>query len=383
MPSRCSLADHLRAALIPCQINALISPESLKSIEQIAAKFPGAITDSFGFECRLGELAPKADFAIGIYPQTGGRQILQEQTLEDFTPKTQQESQIWSNILAFIQSWSDTTSIYHEVIDNLWLEFDYPPPGSDTTAPSLFLGFTQAAQSSLHLSEIEHVNDPGYRWIPEAIEQLRQCPLPKSVGHMLTRLLRHLPPTAKIFQIGIMLSRPEEAIRLCIQGIPLDQLASFLVSLDWHGSIETLNSLIEGFPDVDRINLNIDLSDRLLDKIGIECYFGKLNQETAFVDWLIQSNLCIAEKASALTSKWGGLTHQIQHIDAWPAELMHRSLLRSPGTCSLFYRYLHHIKLVIAADSLLQAKAYLAVRLDFLTSTELKQAIQSIEARRL
>jgi hypothetical protein len=141
--------------------------------------------------------------------------------------------------------------------------------------------------------------------------------------------------------------------------------------------------LIEDFPDVDRINLNIDLSDRLLDKIGIECYFGKLNQETAFVDWLIQSNLCIAEKASALTSKWGGLTHQIQHIDAWPAELMHRSLLRSPGTCSLFYRYLHHIKLVIAADSLLQAKAYLAVRLDFLTSTELKQAIQSIEARRL
>lgn len=383
MSSRCSLADHLRAALIPCQIDALISPESLKAVEQIAAKFPGTITDSFGFECRLGELAPEADFAIGIYPQTGGRQLLVEQTLEDFTPKAQQDYQIWSNILAFTQLWSNATSIYHEVIDNLWLEFDYPPPGSESVAPSIFLGFTQAAQVRLHLSEMEHVDDPGYRWMPEAIEQLRQYPLPKSVGNMLTRLLRSLPPTAKIFQIGVMLSRPEDSIRLCIQGIPLDQLAPFLASLDWHGSIEMLNRLIEDLPDVDRINLNLDLSDQLSDKIGIECYFQKLNQEIAFVDWLVQSNLCIAEKASALTAKWGGLTHQIQHIDSWPAELVHRSLLRSSGSCSLFYRYLHHIKLVVVSDLLLQAKAYLAVRLDFLTSTELKQAIQNLEARRL
>lgn len=383
LSNRCSLADHLHAALLPCQIYPLISPESLNHIKPIAAKFPGIITDSFGFECRLGESAAAADFFIAIYPAIGGRDILLEQELEKLSPQTHPAYEIWSSILEFTRQWSDTKSVLYDRIDNLWLEFDLQPPLYDGTAPSLFLGFTREAQARLRLSEDEQLHASCCCWLPEAIVQLRQQPLSQPIRTMLERLLRTLPPAATIFQVGVMLSRPGESIRLCIQEIPPQKLAQFLLSLGWQGSVEQLNLLWENLPEVEWINLNLDLADRVLDKIGLECYFRKLDQETAFINWLVQANLCLTEKATALTSQWGGLTHQTRHLQDWPEELIYRSFLKSPGTCSCFYRYLHHIKLVVGSDSPLQAKAYLAVRLDFLTHSELKRSIQQLETRRL
>lgn len=70
-----SLSSTLRAVVNPYIPSALISSEYLEQINATVRHLPAQITTFFGYECRLQDSKPRADFLLCVYPDIG-RQIL-------------------------------------------------------------------------------------------------------------------------------------------------------------------------------------------------------------------------------------------------------------------------------------------------------------------
>src|SRR4029079_16377653 len=69
-----SLAGHVAAALLPFRVDGLISPEARQGFASSAGLLPAAASGFFGFECRLADPEPVADFLARISPTSGGRE---------------------------------------------------------------------------------------------------------------------------------------------------------------------------------------------------------------------------------------------------------------------------------------------------------------------
>jgi hypothetical protein len=113
---------------------------------------------------------------------------------------------------------------------------------------------------------------------------------------------------------------------------------------------------------VERIDLDIDAEDRILPKLGLECYPARGRAALLLLlGRLADQKLCTAPKAEA-TAAWGGIATERANRAGWPNDLLEVSALLSGRYRSCFFRWLHHVKIVFEPGKPLHAKAYLAVR---------------------
>ena len=118
---------------------ALIGPDNLSEINEIAALFPAKASSFFGFESRLGEAAPRVDFLLHIQASEGGREILAGHDSENLLPENIQGNPVWKRVINFCKDWAEPSSDLHQKADNIWLEFDVARNGvSDPPVPSFF-----------------------------------------------------------------------------------------------------------------------------------------------------------------------------------------------------------------------------------------------------
>lgn len=339
--------------------SALISPEHATYISAVARCLPAAITTFFGFECRLGDEKPQADFLLYVTAAEGGRDILTGAAPAALLLEPLQANPIWSRLRRFCQSWAEPTSLLHQHVQDLWLEFDIAGPSPDLPLPSCFF--------RPHFP----VGDTG-EWITAtAVPMLRGESLPASVEQKLLAALANLPDEAYVFQIGFMLARQVEAVRLCLRNIAPAHILPYLAHLGWSEPAGPLDALISNLSRlVDRIDLDIDVGQTVLPKIGLECYFNGQRQPRfeprwrSFLDFLVDSGLCRPAKRDGLLSYPGYIREKKQV--AWPARLQAASSLLGGRYEIIFLKGLHHVKIVYQPNSLLEAKAYLYVSQNWL-----------------
>jgi hypothetical protein len=375
-----SIRDYMRAAVLPYVSRCLISDESLSEMVETAACLPGGLTNFFGFECPLGRREGQADLLVCAAAAEGGRAVLAGEGAAHL-PNVFENHPTWRKAFTFAKCWNDPLSPLFENVHNLWLEFDTTGQPASIPSPSIFFG----AHSLERLLETECAEALSTRcaWLTQvALPVLRDQALPVIEQAQITRCIEALPFGARVFQVGLMLSRPSQSTRICVRGIPADQIIDYLQHVGWGGSPIDLGVVIDTLSDyVDSFSVDIDVSDRVLPKIGLECYCGvTVEKISSFLEYLVSAGFARPEKAEAVAA-WRGMVHERLSADAWPSDLLAASAFMSGRLHSMFHRRLHHIKVVYEPGQALHAKAYLAVQHVWVEPQLLRQALENMNSR--
>lgn len=350
------LAEHLAASVDGAAPAALMSAENLARVREVAGHFPAGVSEFFGFECRLGEAAPRADFLFCSKAEEGGREVLAGLRPGEGPGASLLAHPIWQRLQRFAREWADPGSPWHEPVRNLWFEFDLEAPPPDPPLPSVFFG-TEALRGGA---------SGAPPWLPRVLEGLRGEAPGAALVASLDRCLAALPEGASIFQVGMMLARPGDAVRVCVRGVPPERRVELLERIGWPGPGDELARVLGDLPArADSVDLDLDLLPEVGPKLGLECSFYGGDPARwgfpAFVEALVERGLCRPEKGAGLL-EWSGAVHERQRPEGWPADLRRRSAALGPGTASAFIRWPYHVKLVHQPGRPLEAKAYLAVR---------------------
>ena len=189
------------------------------------------------------------------------------------------------------------------------------------------------------------------------------------VEDIVIECIKNLPLESSVFQIGTMLSRNDDEIRIVIKRIQADQIIPYLKSIGWSDDENRgLSTLLEEIKNkVTRIVLHIGVGEQVNPKVGIECSFypDKYHQEKGwakFLDYLLEKGLCNEEKHSALLN-FPGIEPRDHDQNFNPKYCAPSVMMPEENFLSSLIRYISHIKLVYQPNKAVEAKAYPAVRL--------------------
>ena len=361
-----TLAETLRP-VAPYLPESLISPDWLGRIGAIARCLPAGMTSFFGFECPLGVSRPMADLLVCIQVGGGERECLAGSTAANGLPHTLATQPVWQRLGDFAAQWARPGSPIYERIDNVWLEFDVDQ-ASPVTTPSVFFGPARSvrAPSAAPRARLSGSSSRADRWLVEAaIEPLRGHRLSAAAEGQLSACLRALPARAEAFQIGVMLGRGSDAVRLCLAGIARQAIPQYLRRVGWEGTIDEVSELVSMLlVRPGRVSLHLDVGESVGPRIGLEYYASPGpsgdRRWRPVLDELVRAGLCLPRKREGLLA-YPGYTHELLDRARWPPRLLRGSNLLGGRALSVIARRLHHIKLTYQPGQPIRAKAYLAV----------------------
>lgn len=366
MSKTSSFEEYLRpvAATVPPQ---LISPSAFSDIDGVARVLPATLAyNTFGFECRLAEMAPRADFSV-LAGASCGRESLAGLHPTSTLPARLMTDPIWRRVADFAVQWADPSSPLYRAVDNVWLEFDVDGAPPVIPIPSVFLAPRPSGQEGAKGVAYEPDLDGYITTIETVIQLLSGNELAPRKLETLSDCFRALSSVEHVFQVGLMLSRGAEAVRLCINLRSVEGIVEYLAGVGWPCSEADVLGVLEPIASlVDYVCLDIDVGETVHHKIGLECYFDGIKQPRTeprwgvFLDSLVRDGLCTADKRDALLSYPGYVDENAEGIP-WPAALRRASHLLGGRSLSTFIRSLHHVKIVYQPGERLEAKAYLAV----------------------
>ncbi|ACY13423.1 hypothetical protein [Haliangium ochraceum] len=352
---RFSLNDYI-GVLANDLPDMLVSPASRDKMVEIGNYLPGSMTRFFGFECRLDDLQGNADVLVCVSPYDQERSILADRCPSIHLPAKLWDEPVWRRVRAFAEAWNDAQHTLHDEVLNVWLEFDLHTHEQPWRAPSVFFG---ARADDKHAQE----------WMgTTALPLLRPSGLGAALQTSLSRCIEALPASAYVFQTGLMLSREDSPVRICIKDLPSDATVSYLQRVGWDGDFSGLERILAPLRGlVDRIDLDLDLLDGVGPKVGLECSFaGKPLPEKEprwgrFIEHLVEQGLCEAALAQPILS-YPRIYSEAAPKQHWPSALRSLSALLGSQFLSTIVCNLHHVKISYHSQAGAQAKLYLSVK---------------------
>src|SRR5207248_1314510 len=116
---------------------------------------------------------------------------------------------------------------------NLCLEFDLRDASpSAVPVPSAFFAPCQG----LTRTDVDGDRLAAAWVLDPAIRLLRGTVLPPAAARAVTGCVAALPHGAHVFQVGLMLARPVDAVRLCVRGLEFSDLPVYLARVGWPGA---------------------------------------------------------------------------------------------------------------------------------------------------
>ena len=319
---------------------ALISRDNIARIVAVARDVPH--WQCAGFECRLGEASPSADFGIHVRRRDGLA-----------APDESGSPDAWRRLERFSTQWTTGRSLLSLAIPAVSLEFDVSDPHAPgRTAPSVFFsihpgpcGPRQSSSESVARDcqvVVRTVLDAlGVSWA-HADETLERC-------------CRVLLPRVPFLQFGVWLTRSLTTFRVCAPALPLAEIRPVVRELGWMGPADAYAGRWRDLSSfTDRVSLHLDVGERVGPRLGVEVGFAEPSaafnaddpDDTRFCDYLVDAGLCLPDKRDALFDWVGGF--RVGGRSAFDRS-------------DLFLRTISHVKLVYQPCRAPQAKAYLAV----------------------
>ncbi|NMO14640.1 hypothetical protein HPC49_14935 [Pyxidicoccus fallax] len=340
-------SDTLAAlhALVP---PTLLSTEAMERVRDIARWLPSELTHGFGLECRLAEVAPRADVFFWLNSDSYGPYILAGEDPKVSMPEALRHEPLWRSIFDFSRQWTDPGSLLHQGVDSFWLEFDVGDAPAEPPVPVIFFCHeerpipedTAGARAcrqrhqDIATAALHTLSDGGLS--PETLHNVRAC-------------IEALPPGSQPFALGVLRSRRLDTVRFCAKDIPAEGMLDYLASVGWSGPRAELQELLGWLAGhVDRFVLDFDVGAHVLPTVGLECSFHGRRQPSAEPRWavlleeLVRRGLCQHDKRDALLA-WPGQSPCVEHLEGAVRE-------------SRFDRRLSHLKLSLKPE--LEAKGY-------------------------
>ena len=239
-----SFEEYLRpvAASVPPK---LISPSAFRDIASVARVLPATLAyNMFGFECRLAEMAPRADFSV-LAGASYGRESLAGLHPTSTLPARLMSDPIWRRVADFAVRWADPSSALYRAVDNVWLEFDVDGAPPVIPIPSVFFGLQPSGQEGARGVAYKPNLDGYITTIETVIELLSGNELAPRKLETLSDCFRALSSVEHVFQVGLMLSRGAEAVRLCIKLRSVERMVEYLAGVGWPGSEADVLGVLE------------------------------------------------------------------------------------------------------------------------------------------
>lgn len=325
---------------------------------EVAALLPSRFGhNAFGFEVRLGDEAPTADFLVAANPEAGDLDALAALPL----PEELRREHAWEIFRRLAGQCAPGGALCGRVA-NLWLEFDVGGPvPSLRSLPSLF--FMPAALLVRHRQDharafaiTEEVLKTVCRESPDCLE---------GDSPLLACAFDLLPPAASLFQIGVMNARPSRLVRVCAALHNRRTLMGYLESIGYPGDLDLVLREVEWLRrHTDRLRFNLDLGCCVRPKLGIEAYIQGVGSERRwreFLPALVRVGLATEAKAEALLA-YVGTGGTDRHLESWPDHLRQAEGFLGARARLELERTLHHVKIVIEPGKPREAKAYLGAQ---------------------
>jgi hypothetical protein len=319
-------SDNYLDSVVEYLPRELVPPEALVTIRGIARLLPPVST--VGFEAHLGTAVSRVDFAVCIRPSEC-RWLNAGCPWPDLAGRGG-ESPAWKKLRDLTECWEDSTCSLNSGIYNLWLEFDVQFPV--IPVPNVLIGL-RGSSEAVSIAQA-------------ATDLLLGNRIANSTWRSVETCFGAMPAGGHVFQIGVWLARPLDGLRVCVHGIPIKQIPSYLSSIGWRGDGARLQKML---PCLDRLThsvaIDLDLVQEVLPRLGIECLPVEARRPEFDTRWkvlldsLVADGLCTHSQQAALLS-WPGYNHRRL---IWP---------------SVFVRGLNHVKLVLEPNGEVQAKAY-------------------------
>ncbi|MGB8700933.1 MAG: hypothetical protein WCD18_16085 [Thermosynechococcaceae cyanobacterium] len=299
-----------------------------------------------GFECRLSGAESRVDFCVQL-----------PRTYSGF-PAAWATHPAWTLLQTFTQAWALSSSPFHAAISHLWLEFDFETTVTAVPIPCLFFNFVEIPPQ-------EH-----YPLILTLLKHLHR-PLSTAFQETLKHCVDALPKGGTIRQLGLMLSRPTQMMRIVVHHPQPQSLQTYATRLGLGPGVMDLAALQAVWGDyVDGMGmLNLDVGDTIAPKMGLECY--ALNPEPhldrlrdcppnweRLLDELVHHSLCSVPKRDALLN-WPGCARS-PFASPNPQSALHLAeRFLQPRAVSVLSRSINHLKFVLQPHVPLEVKIYL------------------------
>ena len=321
----------LLPAMRPLIPRALIDDVWLARLSERLAHLPGlAAAHLIALELRLGDPVPAADLAVPIGP---GNPLTPFFIRRGETSAADSPAVALGRLLATMQA-----DGYAGSFTGGFLEYDIAEvPPDQRPEPAVFLSLRPEVARSCSADALVQELTEAIGWED------------RSVAEVLAQVIGALPPRGGIYQIGAMLGRELQAVKVLASVGGNEDITHFLDKAGWSGSIENVQRAMDDMSSTTaRFALSIDMTAQgLLPRLGLEIYPADLGKGVAawrpIVERVAELGLCLAEKK--------------------------RGLLTFPGIERLFgsdgvfvlYRGISHLKLTVHGTGL-QSKAYIGFK---------------------
>jgi hypothetical protein len=312
------------ADTLPAEV---ISKETYGQIYKMADMFADFAASEYIMETHLDTEAAEVDFSFRVLDREKDCLI---NGLKNDHFKTLGAGTPWRRIDNFVQAWPAG-------IDDVWLEMDYAEYNRATPQPCFFFNARRVKKGSavdeeLLFTALERI------LAPEQLQPLQ----PK-----LREVVRQLPADVGVFQVGVMLARNSDRVRIFTLELSREQVREYLAHIGWAGpyaKVEELFKLVDPYSDGQYI-LDFDVTRQgISEKIGIN--FGLMaNALPDFLDNLASYRLCTDSKRRGVLA-WSG---------------SRGSYLGADYGYSALIKNISHFKVYYNPAGGLKAKAYLRV----------------------
>ena len=327
------------------ELEQLIDNESFSNITGFTKRFTKNLSAYFGYEVHLGSTNLNGDILLCVSNPENFREYVHSEINSASANKF--DTDTLNGLENFSRFWSEESNNSFKQINNIWFEFDYKEIGKNTPKACFFFG----PKLSLNKLEVLLLTEKIFRQIfHKKIE-------PFTLRELL-KIYHVLGEEEFISQIGMMNSRGDQSLRLFIQGNSKTWIPQFLSVLkypyiNYPDFKSQLNECLE-FASV--VDLDIDIYQKIGDKIGLECYFQTTEKALIFLDHLSQKGLVLKQKA----------------------EKLKEYLLRlKTDKSKMFQPFFSHFKLVYYPANGFYAKAYIG----YVNHKELPNIIQTKPAK--
>ena len=341
----------------------LVSAKNFENIIKIAKYFPINLTSFLGFECHLGGEKPRADWAFAISGLGKDKEVFSTMLKNGSFPGLFLKQPEWQQISVFANAWADEGTTLNDKVQCFWLEFDMPESANGVPIPCVFFGPSKSA--NLQPGNIKS----KYEWFTKsALPLLRGQKLSKSVEKTIYDCLEKMPENTSLFQIGTMLSRASNAVRLHINKIKPEQIIPYLENIGWKDESGEFTKLIDDLKNkVDRFVISYDVTDNgIAPRIGIELSFTSnlFHKEdwNQLFDYLIEKGICPPKKRDGLMEYVGTNNDEYFSGGIMKPVTSSANILETIDSAKIV-RYINHVKIVYQAGKSIEVKAYPAVRL--------------------
>jgi hypothetical protein len=324
-----------------------------EKIEKISKLFQGS-SSNYIFETELTSTNIEVDFSICILKNE--LSYLLKHWRKEELQATIQKDKIWEKLFQFCSEWKNSKSPLNHHVSDVWFEFDNHQIIKDLPQPCFFFSPRTLYRHDRNIKReyiVSRHPSSSLRNIDWLFNSALTILFKKYVSDKLKKnvktCIEKLPRNGAVFQIGVMMARNLDRLRICTS-MPIDDYTIYLKAIGWNGSYDHLYYLLQTLKTyVDVVFIDIDVGERIFPKIGFECCYREDNNVKPrlkkFMNYLMEKHLCIKQKAEIILS-W--INNDDNHSN---------DICRGNRT----KRTLSHIKIVQDSDNSLKAKAYLSL----------------------